>query len=173
MVGRGSWRCSVFCLFFCSSSRHYREMKKFNEWNTLKKSLNAKDTVPNFKEREIWWCSLGVNVGHEQDGKNAECSRPVLIVKKFNKRLFWGVPLTTQIKDSPHYHRFTFKNRPQCAMLTQLRLWDANRITNKMGQLGRKEFKTIRASIAAYLKYKSSRRSLFNPHTRDVASANL
>lgn len=125
--------------------------KEFDNWNSLKKKLNANNTVPFFKEREIWWCSVGVNVGHEQDGKNAEFSRPILVVKKFNKRLFWGVPLTTQIKENTHYHPFKFKNRDQCAMLTHLRLWDANRLTASMGRLGIDEFASIKKHLAMYL----------------------
>ena len=127
-------------------------MKDFDSWTSFKKNLNDRDTTPLFNEREIWWCSIGVNVGHEQDGKNEKFNRPVLVVKKFNRRLFWGVPLTTQIKDNPHYFKFTFKNREQCAMLTQLRLWDANRMTAKMGRLGNAEFKAIKTGLSAYLK---------------------
>ena len=94
--------------------------KDFHDWSVLKETLNSQNCVPFFKEREIWWCSLGVNVGHEQDGKNEEYSRPVLVVKKFSHRLFWGVPLTTKIKDTPHYHKFVFKGREQSAMLSQI-----------------------------------------------------
>jgi len=44
--------------------------KDFNFWNDQKKLTN--DLDPSniyFKEREIWWCHLGANVGQEQDGK--------------------------------------------------------------------------------------------------------
>ena len=127
--------------------------KDFNGWNTLKKHLDAQDDFPPlWKEREIWWASLGTNIGHEANGKNQEFSRPVLIIKKFNKRLFWGVPLTTQIKDNKHYHRFIFKRQEQCAMLTQMRLWDASRLTRKMGRIGSKEFKAIKTELTGYLK---------------------
>lgn len=124
----------------------------FDSWNILKKKLDSENHVPYFKEREVWWCSLGVNVGHEQDGENKKYNRPVLIIKKFNNRLFWGVPLTTKIKNEKHYHQFNFKDRKQCAMLTQMRLWDANRLTALMGRVGHEEFKGIKFNLAAYLK---------------------
>lgn len=127
-------------------------MKDFDSWNKLKEKLDKKASPLLFKERQIWWCSLGVNVGHEEDGKNIAFNRPVLVVKKFNHRLFWGVPLTTQIKDTKHYHQFTFKDREQSAMLTQMRLWDANRMTKKMGRIGVEEFKNIKADLSTYLK---------------------
>lgn len=126
--------------------------KDFDKWNGLKKHIDFQNHIPFFKEREIWWCSIGVNVGHEQNGKNEKFNRPVLIIKKFNTRLFWGVPLTTQIKDNRHYYQFNFKGQKQCAMLTQMRLWDANRITAKMGRIGQKKFNRIKSGLSFYLK---------------------
>jgi len=126
--------------------------KDFNKWNEKKKNVDGKVGLPTFKEREIWWCSIGLNVGHEENGKGDEFHRPVLIVRKFNKRLFWGVPLTTQIKDSKHYHQFYFNNKKQCAMLTHLRLLDVSRLNeNKMGRLAEKEFQAIRQDLKSYL----------------------
>ena len=100
----------------------------------------------------MWWCSLGVNVGHEENGKNSIFNRPVLVVKKFSHRLFWGIPLTTKVKHTKHYHEFTFQNKKQSAMLTQMRLWDANRITKQMGRVGQKEFDKIKSDLSSYLK---------------------
>lgn len=100
-----------------------------------------------FKERDLWWCSVGINIGHETDGKSNACHRPVLVVKKFNQQLFWGVPLTTKIKDSRHYYRFDFNGRQQCAMLTQLRLWDAKRLSDRMGRLPQTHYQAIRSSL--------------------------
>ncbi|MCB9811046.1 hypothetical protein H6777_02795 [Candidatus Nomurabacteria bacterium] len=71
---------------------------------------------------------------------------------EFNTRLFWGVPLTTQIKNNKHYHHFVFKGNKQCAMLTQMRLWDANRITKLMGRVGGREFTNIKRDLLDYLK---------------------
>jgi mRNA interferase MazF len=53
---------------------------------------------PLFKERDIWWVSIGVNVGFEEDGKHEKFLRPVLILKKFNKELFLGIPNSDKIQ---------------------------------------------------------------------------
>ena len=127
-------------------------IKEFDKWNQLKRRLNNAVDVPFFKEGEIWWASIGVNVGHEEDGKNEAFSRPILITKKFNSRLFWGVPLTTQIKENPHYYPFRFKDRMQCALLTQMRLWDANRLTRRMGKIGKADLSSIKQRLIEYLK---------------------
>ena len=68
--------------------------KDFPGWHRHKEQLHAQHHTPTFQEREIWWCSVGVNVGHEMDGKNQFYNRPVLIVRKFNPHIFFGVPLT-------------------------------------------------------------------------------
>ena len=78
--------------------------KDFDGWNPIKKSLDDTKSTPTFKEREIWWCSVGINIGHESDGKNELYHRPVLIIRKFSKRLFWGIPTTSQNKLEGHRH---------------------------------------------------------------------
>lgn len=48
--------------------------KDFDKWNNRKKIIDQKEISNQmfFNEREIWWGSLGVNIGYEQDGKNDE-----------------------------------------------------------------------------------------------------
>lgn len=71
--------------------------------------------------------------------------RPVFIIRKFNKELCWAVPLTTKIKDHPHYYQFIFEdNCPRCVMLTQLKATDARRFTNKIGRIAEGEFFEIK-----------------------------
>jgi hypothetical protein len=58
-------------------------------WHRQKEQLHAQHQTPTFQEREIWWCSVGVNVGHEMDGKHQFDNRPVLIVRTFNPQYFF------------------------------------------------------------------------------------
>jgi mRNA-degrading endonuclease toxin of MazEF toxin-antitoxin module len=121
--------------------------KNFDQWNCLKQRLDKKDNAPIFRQREIWWCHLGTNIGDEENGKNQVYSRPILIIKKFNNRIFWGIPLTTQVKEKSYYHKIVFKNKEQCAMISQLRLWDAKRLTSRMGKLPSDQFEKIKEVI--------------------------
>lgn len=45
--------------------------KDFDKWNKIKKRLNANidSSNPFPKERWVWLCVVGVNVGFEQDGR--------------------------------------------------------------------------------------------------------
>ncbi len=67
-------------------------IKDFENWNKLKQKLESRKNIPTFKEREIWWCSIGVNIGCEEDGKNQLFNRPILIIRKFNNNMFLGAP---------------------------------------------------------------------------------
>ena len=125
--------------------------KDFSAWSALKKQLDEDRKVPTFQEREIWWCSIGVNIGHEENGKNQDYSRPVLVVRKFNDHIFWGLPLTTQIKEKHYYYRIHFKDREQCVMLSQIRLLGSARLTDKMGKLSQQQFDVIKEELKSML----------------------
>ena len=96
-------------------------MKAFNSWNTEKKRLESKTAVPEFSERDIQWCTLGLNIGFETDGKNERFERPVCILRKFNKDVFIGVPLTSTRKDNPYYFYYTFHDTDGAIVLSQSR----------------------------------------------------
>ena len=51
--------------------------KDFDNWNTRKKDLHAKKRYPTFKEREVWWCYVGTNIGHEIDGPGVTVYSPL------------------------------------------------------------------------------------------------
>ena len=77
--------------------------KEYDKWNQLKKSLSIKESTIFFHEREIWYCSLGKNIGYEEDGKNELFERPVLVIRKFNNEIFLAIPLTSSKKDNEYY----------------------------------------------------------------------
>lgn len=127
--------------------------KDFTKWHTLKSQLDELKNLPTFKEREMWWCSVGVNVGHEIDGKNRYFNRPVLVVRKFNRHIFLGVPVTTQMKNNPFYFPIDFmgkenKPRERCIMLSHLRLYDSKRLHDKMGKLSHEQFTNVQTALS-------------------------
>jgi len=40
-------------------------MKKFNEWNEVKKKIDLCEKSIIFKERDTFWVSIGENIGYE------------------------------------------------------------------------------------------------------------
>ncbi len=125
--------------------------KDFDHWNTKKKLINIKhkDKVIKYEEGRIYWCNIGLNVGVEIDGKDIEFIRPVLVIRKFTKQDFWGIPLTTKTEEkfnsiNTHLKSFYFrlgkKDDKQISLLAlrQMKLLDSKRILKKVT---RNEFK--------------------------------
>lgn len=123
--------------------------RDYDNWNLLKKKLNERKTYPLFKEREIWWCSIGINIGVETNGKNKLFNRPVLILKKFNENIFWGIPLTSKIKKGKFYYNFYIANKTSesCAMLLQLKVFTSKRLGSKIGLIEAEEFMMLKEKI--------------------------
>jgi len=102
---------------------------------------------------------MGKNVGFEQDGKK-EFKRPVLVIKKVGN-LFFTVALTSNGKtNSRFYHKFktaSFNENNQThkessyAILSQVKVVDKKRFTEKMGSIKRNEFETIKQKLKALL----------------------
>lgn len=106
--------------------------KDFWSWAKTKAFLNSRTNAPFFYEREVWWCYLGANIGHEQDGKGQEFMRPVLVLKKFNNELCWTLPITTRVKDNKYHHKIPPKDGfDRSVILSQLRVTDARRLREK------------------------------------------
>ena len=80
--------------------------KNFDAWNEYKKELDAHRRNLIFRPGEVWFCSIGENIGREQNGKNNLFERPILIIKKFNREMFWGAPLTSKEHSGSWYYNF-------------------------------------------------------------------
>jgi mRNA interferase MazF len=119
-------------------------MKPHDAWNNKKKGLDARVLIPDFSERDIWWCSLGLNIGYEEDGKNENFERPICILRKFNKDIFIGLPLTSVRKDNKYYFPHTLHAVEGSILLSQARLMSAKRLQRKLGHIGRERFKELR-----------------------------
>lgn len=127
-------------------------LRDFNQWNELKKRLHNRAEKILFHEREIWWCSLGVNIGFEENGKNDMFERPVLILRKFNKYVLWILPLTRSKKDGGYYYRITQGDENDSVIiLSQIRLISSKRLLRKMRMLKESEFNEIRDKVKKFL----------------------
>ncbi len=124
-------------------------IKEFDRWNEKKKRTDGKFLGRDLfvHEREVWWCSVGVNVGVEIDGKNDDFERPVLLVKKFNGLMFWGIPLTSKKKENPYTVRVEHQKGVSYANLSQLRLLSTKRVLRKVGVISEESFLEVRTRL--------------------------
>lgn len=126
--------------------------KDFETWSKVKQSIQSRPSETlGYKEREIWWAQLGLNVGDEEDGKGEYFSRPVLIVKGFSKHLIWVVPLSSVQKYGQYYHSVTLNMKSNVVILSQLRALDRRRLTAKLGALDEKTFQEVKEKLVALM----------------------
>ena len=104
---------------------------------------------PLFKEGEVWWCSIGENIGVEINGKSKDFTRPVLIFKRYNKHSFLGLPLSTSNKTGSWYVSVYFLGISQVVVLCQSRVFDYRRLNRRMGELNTFEVSGVKKAFAA------------------------
>ena len=125
--------------------------RDFKKWHKKKNDLDQNEVRVNFHERDVWFGSIGANIGFEWDGKGEEFLRPIVILKKFNNETFWGIPLTTKVKDNQYYFIFEHNDRKSAANLSQLRLIDAKRLKYQIGSISEKDFMELKKRIISLI----------------------
>lgn len=125
--------------------------KEFDQWNEIKKAIDAEGASVFSHEREVWWCSVGVNIGIEADGKHGTFERPVLVLRVFNKDMLWVLPITSTIKGSAFYYRFLFKGEERCVNLGQIKVISSKRLKRRVDIMAESDFENIRTKLIAFL----------------------
>ncbi len=128
-------------------------IKNFLEWMGLKEKLhNSLEETPLVSEGQIWWASLGENVGFEINGKSKLFTRPVLIFKKLSSQFYLVVPLTSQKKVGSWYVNYKQRGLDFSACIHQVRTIDYRRLSTKMGWFDEADFQRIKEGfIRLYL----------------------
>lgn len=122
--------------------------KDYLSWHKIKFDINSQKERPHFHAREIWFCSLGFNIGFEQDGSGSDYLRPVIILKKFNKEVCLIVPLTKNKKNGIHYFSFSYIDEIEStAILSQIRLIDSKRLKYLSGYISENSFKMLKEKL--------------------------
>ena len=125
--------------------------KNFDRWNRLKKFIDAKNKKIYVHPREIWWCSLGVNIGVEADGKDNDFERPVLILRVYNKESVLVLPLTTKIRNDQFHFKINTNKTAGWVKLTQIRMVSTKRLQRKIEVLDHTSFIFLRKKLKELL----------------------
>ncbi len=125
--------------------------KDFDKWNTQKKKIDLEAENKLYTVREIWWCSLGLNIGSEQDGTGVYFDRPVLILKGLSRETCLVLPLTT----SPRIHHTRVpiglvEGKSASVLLSQIKVVDNKRFAEKIGFLDQDIFEQLRKIAKAF-----------------------
>ena len=125
-----------------------KAIKDFDRWNEKKKKVDyyTKNILPS--KKQVWWLSIGLNVGVEEDGKNNNFERPVLVVKVFNRQCFLGIPITSADKsDKKYYFPIVYNQRKFFLILSQIRLFSVKRLSRKIYKINSVNFTQIKKEL--------------------------
>jgi mRNA interferase MazF len=141
-------------------------VKDFDGWNELAKKLeNTNSPIYHkklkkylFHPREIWFCSIGTNIGVEICGKNKEFERPVLVLKK-SGRQFICLPLTSRKPsnnafyiDISYMNPLTLEQVSSYVIITSPLTCDVNRLQRKVRKISPQYYDAVMESLISHLK---------------------
>ena len=118
--------------------------KDFDLWNKVKKNTDIIKECVMIREGEIIWCRIGINIGCETLGKGKYYRRPILVLRKFSKNSFLGIPLTKQEKKGDWYYKIEKEGIRNFLILNQTRSFDVKRLENKLYEISEKELLKIK-----------------------------
>jgi hypothetical protein len=128
------------------------KQKDFKSWNSLKEQLHNDKINFRYRERDIFFMYVGVNIGFEQDG-DKKFLRPVLVYKKFNKHVFLGIPLTSKIKEDKFHYEFNYIDDTRSfAILSQIRLFDIKRAKFRDSTIKEPDFVKLHEKLLVLIK---------------------
>ncbi len=125
--------------------------KDFDTWNKLKQKIQARPIDFHIKPRQIWWCSLGINIGSEQDGKNENFERPVLIYKFINREMVLVVPFTSSIREDRHHVIVEDESfHKSSIILSQIRVISPKRLLRQISWVPEAQFLLISEKLQKF-----------------------
>ena len=121
--------------------------EELDSWAKLKKGIYFREGRPYFRERDVWWTSIGFNIGDEVYGKNYYFERPLLVIRKFNNNIFLAIPLSSKFKEGKYYCKVNLNGQVRSVMLSQIRLIDAKRVIRKIGYIDEADSSAIKKAL--------------------------
>ena len=122
--------------------------QEYDSWNKVKKDL-SQVIGKQFENRQIWWTSIGYNLGDESFGKNHLYERPVLVLRKLSSNAFVGIPFTTTKSEGSYFYEYRYTHvdvegkeviQIVYLMLHQVRIFSNKRLLRKLGKMAEINF---------------------------------
>ena len=127
------------------------ELALYDDWNIKKKELAVAVRELLFKEGEVWWCSLGLNIGTETYGKGKDFLRPILIIKKLSKEDCIALPITSVPKSGDWYAEVIFNEEKRWIMLHQIRIVHIKRFMERISVLSETDLIRVKKDLKQLL----------------------
>jgi mRNA interferase MazF len=126
------------------------KLQKYDDWNKQKKKLADGDKKIFFKEGEIWWCSLGMNLGEEVYGKGKLFRSPVLVLRKVTGSSCVVLPTTSQKKSGSWYQSINVDGVERFVMMHQIRFITTKRFESRVASMSQKEFQELKNAVSKF-----------------------
>ena len=127
----------------------------FDKWNEVKKIVQNDEKIRLFKQRDIFFISMGQNVGFEQNGKGEKFVRPIVILKKITNQMFIGIPLSSQLKKGDWFFEFGFNCKDSLshniAIIPQIKMCSSRRLLNKIGVMKAEDFDILKQKVKDFI----------------------
>jgi mRNA interferase MazF len=117
--------------------------KDFEKWNKLKQSIEVHNRSVFANQREIWWCSVGINIGSESCGKNNLFERPVIVLKVINKEMVLVAPLSTKLKKNKYHVELDVPKGKSYVQLEHVKSMSVKRLTRKVSRVPKDVFEKV------------------------------
>ena len=150
------------------------QQTKFNKWNRLKQKLNKKNLI-KFSQGDIYFMSVGYNIGGEICGYNDMFLRPVLVYKKLSKSTFIGIPLISKKKEGSYFFTFRYtKKTLSTALLNQVKVFDIRRTAYYDGHISIKNFAQLKDKMKDFIDITPNPKGKGNGHaSKKLPNINL
>ena len=146
---------------------------RYDGWNSLKKKLNSRKHNFYIKQGDIYFLSIGQNIGYEAYGKDELFLRPVLVFKKLNRYTFIGIPLTSKTKIGSHFFSFKYKkDKLSTAQISQMRMFDIKRIEYRSGRISNTDFSKLKDKVSELLGFNITSQEERKLHSKKLEQRN-
>ncbi|MGB3750058.1 MAG: type II toxin-antitoxin system PemK/MazF family toxin, partial [Arcobacteraceae bacterium] len=137
----------------------------FDKWNNLKKQIHKKKENIKFSQGNIYFMSVGHNIGGEIYGHDDLFLRPVLVYRKLSSNTFIGIPLTSKQKEGNYFFTFRYtKKTLSTALLNQMKVFDIKRTAYYDGYINIKDFTKLRDQVKEFVNITPNLKKKGNGH---------
>lgn len=127
--------------------------QEYDNWNEKKKLIEQDERFKSiyFRQGDIWWCSIGKNIGTESFGKGENFRRPILILKKLSAEMCIALPISTQKKEGSWFVEIVFQNEKRWVLLHQIRMVHVKRFQRHMGEIAPEDMFLVKEKLKILL----------------------
>lgn len=127
-------------------------LKIFLFWTKIKFIVHISEKKVYPKTKEIWWISIGQNIGVEINGKNKNFERPVLVIKVFNNLGVLVAPISSAIKRDKYCINFINNDKEENIInMSQIRSVSTKRFIRKVGSLKNEDFEKVKRLFKTFV----------------------